>query len=63
MFSRKFFASWKKLSMEFKQARKLAQATTSQCKLAVKRGTSMDKLKTCDDFDQGFKQKNCPLNN
>ena len=39
--------------MKFEQAqisRKLAQATTSHRKLAVKRGTNMRKLKICDDL-------------
>ena len=41
--------------MKFEQAqitcsRKLAQATTSHSKLAVKRGTNVHKLKTCDDL-------------
>ena len=41
------------LAMKFEQAqisRKLAQAITSHRKLAVKRGTSVHKLKTCDDL-------------
>ena len=41
------------LAMKFEQAqisRKLAQATASHRKLAVKRGTSVHKLKTCDDL-------------
>ena len=41
------------LAMKFEQAqisRKLAQVTTSHRKLAVKRGTSVHKLKTCDDL-------------
>ena len=40
-------------AMKFEQAqisRKLAQATASHRKLAVKRGTSVHKLKTCDDL-------------
>ena len=39
--------------MKFEQAqisRKLVQATASHRKLAVKRGTSVHKLKTCDDL-------------
>ena len=60
----KQLASLRKLeeiAMKFEQAqisRKLAQATSShpqaggqtRYKLAVKRGTSVHKLKTCDDF-------------
>ena len=41
------------LAMKFEQAqisRKLAQATESHRKLAVKRGTSVHKLKTYDDL-------------
>ena len=41
------------LAMKFEQAqinRKLAQATASHRKLAVKRGTTVHKLKTCDDL-------------
>ena len=43
----------KELAMKFEQAqisRKLAQATASHRKLAVKRGTSVHKLKTGDDL-------------
>ena len=39
--------------MKFEQvqiSRKLAQATASHRKLAAKRGTSVHKLKTCDDL-------------
>ena len=39
--------------MKFEQAqisRKLAQVTASHRKLVVKRGTSVHKLKTCDDL-------------
>ena len=52
----KLLASLRKLeelAMTFEQAqisRKLAQATASNRKLAVKRGTSVHKLKTCDDL-------------
>ena len=41
------------LAMKFEQAqisRKLVQATASHRKLAVKRGTSVYKLKTCDNL-------------
>ena len=41
------------LAMKFEQAqisRKLAQVTASHRKLVVKRGTSVHKLKTCDDL-------------
>ena len=41
------------LAMKFEQAqisRKQAQATANHRKLAVKRGTSVHKLKTCDDL-------------
>ena len=41
------------LAMKFEQAqisRKLAQGIVSHRKLAVKRGTSVHKLKTCDDL-------------
>ena len=45
--------SWKKLAVKFEQAQiscKLAQATASHRKLAVKRGTGKHKKKTCDDL-------------
>ena len=41
------------LAMKFEQAqigRNLAQATASHRKLALKRGTSVHKLKPCDDL-------------
>ena len=41
------------LAMKFEQAqisRKLVQASASHRKFAVKRGTSVHKLKTCDDL-------------
>ena len=41
------------LAMKFEQvqiSRKLPEATGSRRKLAVKRGTSVHKLKTCDDL-------------
>ena len=47
------FASWKNLRWnlnKLKISRKLAQATASHRKLAVKQGTSVQKLKTWDDL-------------
>ena len=44
----------RKLAMKFEQAqisRKLAQTTTSHRKLVVKRGTSMHKVKICNELD------------
>ena len=44
---------FEELAMKFELAqisRKLAQAAESHRKLAIKRGTSVHKLKTCDDL-------------
>ena len=58
----KQLASLRKLEefeLKFEQAqisRKLAQATASHRKLAVKRGTSVHKVKTCDDLRSRLKR-------
>ena len=58
----KQLASLRKLeevAMKFEQdqiSRKLAQATASHRKLAVKRGTSVHKVKTCDDLRSRLKR-------